>query len=83
MADPIKEKKKPSPKSATYRPESERFPGNKQNSVPGINSPEISLPAFNPPVPNRAWTAMRKGMDIEELSEEEKRDMYLGSDNIF
>ena len=77
------EVKKPTPKSSTYKPESERFPGNKQNSVPGINSPEISLPAFNPPVPNRAWTAMRKGMDIDELSAEEKRDMYLGRDNIF
>ena len=29
-------------------------------SVPGINTPGIELPAFNPPVPNRAWTAMRK-----------------------
>ncbi len=77
------DKKNFPPKSATYKPESERFPGNKQNSVPGINSPEISLPAFNPPVPNRAWTAMRKGMDIDELSEEEKRDMYLGKDNLF
>ena len=25
----------------------------------GINSPEIAPPAFNPPVPNRAWTEMR------------------------
>ena len=52
------------------------------NSLPGINTPEISLPAFNPPVPNRAWTAMKSGMDIEELSEEEKRDLYLGSDGL-
>ena len=52
-------------------------------AVSGINSPSIELPAFNPPVPNRAWTAMKMGMDIDELSEEEKRDMYLGSDNIF
>ena len=73
-------KKAPS-ESATYKPDSERFPGNKQNSVPGINSPEISLPAFNPPVPNRAWTAMRAGLDIEELSEDEKRDLYLGHDD--
>ena len=48
----------------------------------GINTPGIDLPAFNPPVPNRAWTAMRQGLDIEELSEEEKRDMYLGRDNF-
>ena len=52
-----------------------------EQSVPGINNPEIGLPAFNPPVPNRAWTAMRKGLDIDNLSEEEKRDMYLGKDN--
>ena len=63
-------------------------------SVPGVNTPEIrlpgaemkgdvSVPAYNPPVPNRAWTAMRKGMDIEELSEEEKRDLYVGRDRIF
>ena len=52
-------------------------------AVSGINTPGIELPAFNPPVPNRAWTAMRKGLDIDELSEEEKRDMYLGRDGIF
>lgn len=51
-------------------------------AVAGINTPGIELPAFNPPVPNRAWTAMRQGLDIEELSEEEKRDMYLGRDNF-
>jgi len=35
-------------------------------STPGINSPDIELPAFNPPVPNRAWTAMREelGRDV-------------------
>lgn len=32
-------------------------------SVPGINTPGIELPAFNPPVPNRAWTAMRKEIE--------------------
>ncbi len=52
-------------------------------AYPGINTPGIELPAFNPPVPNRAWTAMRNGVDIEELSEEEKRDLYVGNDNIF
>ena len=63
-------------------------------SVPGVNTPEIRLPgaemkkdvsvtAFNPPVPNRAWTAMKMGMDITELSEEEKRDLYVGRDRIF
>ena len=52
------------------------------HSVPGINNPEIGLPAFNPPVPNRAWTAMRMGLDIDALSEEEKRDLYYGKDEI-
>ena len=47
----------------------------------GINTPGIELPAYNPPVPNRAWTAMRAGMDLDELSDEEKRELYLGRDN--
>ena len=51
-------------------------------STPGINSPEIVPPAFNPPVPNRAWTAMINGKDIEELTQEERRELYLGKDNI-
>ena len=51
-------------------------------TYPGINNPEIELPAFNPPVPNRAWTAMKNGVDIEELNEEEKKDLYIGNDNI-
>ena len=52
-------------------------------AVSGINTPGIELPAFNPPVPNRAWTAMREGLNIDQLTEDEKRDMYLGRDNIF
>ena len=52
-------------------------------STPGINNPEIELPAFNPPVPNRAWTAMRQGKDIDQLTDEEKREMYYGRDDIF
>ncbi len=38
--------------------EYDRYPDGQTNSVPGINTPEISPPPFNPPVPNRAWTAM-------------------------
>lgn len=49
----------------------------------GINTPGIDLPAFNPPVPNRAWTAMRQGKDLDELSEEEKRDLYYGRDGLY
>lgn len=52
-------------------------------AVSGINTPGIELPAFNPPVPNRAWTAMRQGKDIDQLTEEEKREMYYGRDDIF
>ena len=63
------------------RPTRDRDSGYK-GQVPGINTPGIELPAFNPPVPNRAWTAMRAGMDIDELSEEEKRDLYIGGDGI-
>ena len=60
-------------------PDAPTFPG-ETNS--GINNPNVELPAFNPPVPNRAWTAMRQGVDIDALSEDEKRDLYLGRDNI-
>lgn len=52
-------------------------------AVSGINTPGIELPAFNPPVPNRAWTAMRQGKDIDELSEAEKADLYMGRDRYF
>ena len=51
-------------------------------AVSGINTPGIELPAYNPPVPNRAWTAMRQGLDIDELSEEEKRNLYYGKDGF-
>ena len=51
-------------------------------AISGINTPGIELPAFNPPVPNRAWTAMRQGKDIDALTEEEKRDMYYGRDSL-
>ncbi len=49
-----------------------------ENAVPGVNSPEIAPPAFNPPVPNRAWTAMRQGLDIEVLSGKERAELGLG-----
>ena len=57
--------------------------GGADDAVPGINTPGIELPAFNPPVPNRAWTAMMQGLDIDALSEEEKRELYYGRDDIF
>lgn len=52
-------------------------------AISGINTPGIELPAYNPPVPNRAWTAMRAGKDLDELTEEEKRDLYYGKDGFF
>ena len=54
----------------------------KTNSIPGVSVPEIAPLPFNPPVPNRAWTAMKQGKDIDELSEEEKRMLYYGRDVI-
>ena len=41
-----------------------------ENGIPGINTPGVELPEFNPPVPNRAWTAMRKGKAKEEALED-------------
>ena len=76
------EKEKNPEKKKSTAPTDRFDKGYKSNSIPGINTPEISLPAFNPPVPNRAWTAMRAGLDIDELSEEEKRELYLGRDDI-
>ena len=51
-------------------------------AISGINTPGVELPAYNPPVPNRAWTAMSRGVDIDELTEEEKRNLYLGRDGL-
>ena len=75
------EKKKTDSSVTDYSiPDAQSFPGNSKSA---INNPNIELPAFNPPVPNRAWTAMRQGLDIDELTEQEKADMYLGSDSYF
>ncbi len=56
-------------------------------AVPGVNTPGINVPVIEPeifpPPPNRAWTAMSKGLDIDDLSEEEKADLYMGRDNLF
>ena len=48
------------------------------SAIPGINTPGIELPAFNPPVPNRAWTAMRQGLEIEDLDEEDREALFEG-----
>ena len=52
-----------------------------KDAIPGINTPGIELPAFNPPVPNRAWTAMREGFDKDELSPEEVRNLERGTNS--
>lgn len=51
-------------------------------AIAGINTPGIEIPTVIPPVPNRAWTAMAAGRDIEELTEEERRELYIGQDNF-
>ena len=43
--------------------------------------PDIDLPAFNPPVPNRAWTELRGATPESEL-ECEKKDLYKGNENL-
>ena len=65
-------------------PMEEKYPKGRNSgdgvAVPGINTPGIELPAFNPPVPNRAWTAMKEELELKSLSEGEKRDLYFGRD---
>ena len=57
--------------------------GMNNGAVPGINTPEIVPPAFNPPVPNRAWTAMKRELEGDGLSEKERRDIIYGEDEDF
>ena len=42
------------------------------------NAPEIP----DPPVPNRAWTEMKRGRDIDDLTPEERSDLYIGRDRL-
>lgn len=35
-----------------------------------INNPARNLPAYNPPVPNRAWTAMRQDLASSNVIED-------------
>ncbi|MBQ8302684.1 MAG: hypothetical protein IJX97_03940 [Clostridia bacterium] len=57
------------------------FPENMKGISP-MADPVPDITTYDPPVPNRAWTEMRLGKDIDELSEEEKADLYIGRDNI-
>lgn len=54
-----------------------------KDAIPGINTPGIELPAFNPPVPNRAWTAMKKELEDDGLTERERRDIIYGEEEDF
>ena len=45
-------------------------------------TPNPPIEVNDPPVPNRAWTQMRLGRDIDDLSEEERRQLYLGRDDL-
>lgn len=74
--------KKPLTTNKTEKHNIKNYRKDAPGATSGINTPGIDLPAFNPPVPNRAWTAMRAGLDIDQLSEEEKRDLYIGRDGM-
>ena len=63
------------------KPNSERKKAEK--ILPPRRSTPTYDPATDPPVPNRAWTELKLGRDIDELSEEEKADLYLGRDSYF
>ena len=70
--------KKYNTETNTYVDEQDGRYGDKPtDATPGINTPGIELPAFNPPVPNRAWTAMRAGKAPEDLTDEEMHDPNL------
>jgi hypothetical protein len=53
-----------------------------KDAIPGINTPRIELPAVNPPVPNRAWTAMRKSLQNDALSKHEENILENEINNI-
>ena len=53
----------------------EEFPG----AVPATDVPRTpEIP--DPPVPNRAWTEMKLGRDVDDLTQEERNDLYIGRD---
>ena len=74
------DKNKPLTTNKTEKNNFKNYRKDAPGATSGINTPGIELPSFNPPVPNRAWTAMRMGKDITELTDEEKREMYYGKD---
>lgn len=75
--------RKTAPEIPAVKPATPDFPPVNHMEFPAAEMADVQLPPYNPPVPNRAWTEMRLGKDIEELSEDEKRDLYIGRDNLF
>ena len=59
-----------------------RYPLITPGAKPEMYIPNKSPVPLDPPVPNRAWTAMKMGKDIDDLSDEEKRMLYYGKDPI-
>lgn len=53
-----------------------------EDAIPGINTPGIELPAVNPPVPNRAWTALRQNLQNDRLSDKERTNLDNQINNI-
>lgn len=62
-----------------------QLPAHDPASLPEHEVPPMPDPIeiTDPPVPNRAWTEMKNGKDIDMLTEDEKADLYLGRDNFF
>lgn len=55
----------------------EVFPGRiPETAIP--HTPEVP----DPPVPNRAWTEMKLGRDVDDLTPEERSDLYIGRDRL-
>ena len=65
--------RKPEKREQTDGTNPEKTP---ETTIP--NAPEIP----DPPVPNRAWTEMKRGRDIDDLTPEERSDLYIGRDRL-
>ena len=59
-SEATKVKKNQDSKAYSNDPSEMRKKPDVTGAVPGVNTPNIDLPAYNPPVPNRAWTEMKK-----------------------
>ncbi len=50
--------------------------------VAGVNTPNIEVPAFNPPVPNRAWTEMAKKDNMKMASDKKESNSYNNPEEL-